>query len=181
MAGRVTAGRRALPGLLLGLLASAARSQPAAWPLPYEQSGIAVEVAGAADGVIARDQAYGQALRQAWLLLKLALAQPLARASDRQIGDMVAAILVEQEHVSPHGYRGRLTVRFDPHKVAAVAGIAPPAPEEPPAETEAVPQWEARPDIADPAMPPLTENGGEAAAPTAPGPQHGGAPFWFRW
>lgn len=175
-----------LPGLALGLLATTARAQPAAWPKPYELVGIAVEVADATNGVVARDQAYRDALRRAWLLLKIALEQPLVRATDKEISDMVAAILVEQERVWPHGYSGRLTVRFDPQQVAAVAGIAQPEPETPP-EDEGAPQWQDNPGAAMPDMPPMlspAENDAQVPSPAMPGqpmPRGGQAPFWFRW
>lgn len=130
--------RRACLATILGLLVTPARSESNAWSAPYEQAGIAVEVSHAVDGVVARDLAYREAIRRAWLRLKLALAQPLARASDREIEDMVASIIIEEERVLPNGYRGRLTVRFDPQRVEAIAGLLPPEPDLPAADNAAL-------------------------------------------
>ncbi|MBK1659623.1 hypothetical protein [Paracraurococcus ruber] len=118
-------------GLLGGLAAwvalppRAGRAQPAGWPPPYEQRGIAVE-ARAADGVQARDRAWRDARRQGWARLRTALAEPAARATDAEITEMLAAVIIEAEHVAPRAYRGRLTLRFDPERVEAIAGLLPP-------------------------------------------------------
>ncbi|MDO9713303.1 hypothetical protein [Paracraurococcus lichenis] len=114
-----------------GVRLAAARAQPAGWPAPFEQRGIEVEVRDAANGVVARDRAYREARRRAWLRLRAALQEPEAPATEAEILAMVASIIVEQEHVAPRAYRGRLTIRFDPDRVAAIVGLYPPDEEEP--------------------------------------------------
>jgi hypothetical protein len=47
------------------------------------------------------------------------------QASDRELLDMVASVIVGEEQTGPHSYRGRLTVRFDPRRVFEISGLAP--------------------------------------------------------
>lgn len=88
----------------------------------FVQRGITVETS-AENAVIARNRALATAQRQAYD--KMASELGFSRsASDSQIDGMVDSIIVEQERATRTGYNGRLTVNFNPRRVASFAGIS---------------------------------------------------------
>ena len=88
----------------------------------FTQRGVTVET-NAENAVVARTQALATAQRQAYA--KMASELGFSRsASDSQIEGMVDSIIVEQERATRTGYSGRLTVNFNPRRVASFAGIS---------------------------------------------------------
>ena len=88
----------------------------------FTQRGVTVETT-ADNAVVARTQALTAAQRQAYG--KMASELGFSRsASDSQIESMVDSIIVEQERSTRSGYTGRLTVNFNPRRVASFAGIS---------------------------------------------------------
>jgi len=88
----------------------------------FTQRGVTVET-NAENAVVARTQALATAQRQAFA--KMASELGFSRsASDSQIEGMVDSIIVEQERATRTGYSGRLTVNFNPRRVASFAGIS---------------------------------------------------------
>ena len=88
----------------------------------FTQRGVTVETT-AENAVVARTQALATAQRQAYA--KMASELGFSRsASDSQIEGMVDSIIVEQERATRTGYSGRLTVNFNPRRVASFAGIS---------------------------------------------------------
>jgi hypothetical protein len=84
------------------------------------QRGIPAE-ATAENGVIARERAHASARRIAWdrLAGQIGITR---QASDSQIDDMVASIVIEEERITPTRYSGRITVNFNPSRVRAFGG-----------------------------------------------------------
>ncbi len=88
----------------------------------FTQRGITVETS-AENAVVARNRALATAQRQAYE--KMANELGFSRsASDSQIDGLVDSIIVEQERATRTGYTGRLTVNFNPRRVASFAGIS---------------------------------------------------------
>ncbi len=102
------------------LAAPLAQEAPAA--INFTQRGVPAE-ATAENGVIARERALASGRRAAWE--RLASGAGITRqASDRQIEDMTASIIIEEERTAPTRYTGRITVNFAPGRVRAFAGGA---------------------------------------------------------
>jgi hypothetical protein len=88
----------------------------------FVQRGVTVE-ATAENSVVAKTRALATAQRQAYE--KMASELGFSRsASDSQIDGMVDSIIIEQERATRTGYNGRLTVNFNPRRVASFAGIS---------------------------------------------------------
>jgi len=126
------------------LLATALLAAPLATPraqdggvVSYTQRGVPAE-ATAENGVIARERALAAGRRAAWNRIAAAAGvdRPL---SDAQIEAMVTSIIIEEEHVSPTRYAGRITVNFDPDLVRAALGAAGQGDAASPAAAGAVP------------------------------------------
>ena len=86
--------------------------------MAFSLTGIPAEAAGA-DGVIARDRAFAGARRLAWQRVVAMLGAAVPEATDRQIEEMTASLVIEDERTGPHRYRGRVTVNLDPERVRA--------------------------------------------------------------
>ncbi|MDB5371283.1 MAG: hypothetical protein JWP20_2841, partial [Roseomonas sp.] len=88
----------------------------------FVQRGVKVE-ATAENAVIARTRALASAQRQAFE--KMAAELGISRsASDSQIDGLVDSIIIEQERATRTGYNGRLTVNFNPRRVANFGGVS---------------------------------------------------------
>ncbi len=89
----------------------------------YTQRGVPAE-ATAEDAVQARERAYASAQRVAYERMAGELGLPPS-LSAAQIDRLVRSVVVEQERASRTGFAGRVTVNFDPRRVAALGGRAP--------------------------------------------------------
>ncbi|UFN47529.1 hypothetical protein LPC08_16095 [Roseomonas sp. OT10] len=121
-----------LAAALLLAMAGPARSQPAepaaAAAAPstgggYTQRNVPAE-ATAEDAVKAREQAYASAQRIAYERMASELGLPTGLSAS-QIDRLVSSIVVEQERASRTGFTGRVTVNFNPGRVASLGGRAP--------------------------------------------------------
>jgi hypothetical protein len=131
----------------LGLFLALALATPAlAQEDPLVQRGIPAE-ATAETAVLAREQALNNGQRLAYERMASSLGLN-PRASDAQIEGMVRSLIIESERISARSYTARITVNFNPQRVAA-AGGRPPAPTSdgsvPPAASGAVPAPGANP------------------------------------
>lgn len=118
----------------------------------FTQRGVTVETT-AENAVVARTQALAAAQRQAYA--KMASELGFSRsASDSQIEGMVDSIIVEQERATRTGYTGRLTVNFNPRRVASFAGISAGSAGSAQASTGAAPAPSPNGDAAPPIVPP---------------------------
>ncbi|HEV7268578.1 MAG TPA: hypothetical protein VGN83_27270 [Falsiroseomonas sp.] len=110
----------------LGLLLVLALATPAlAQEDPLVQRGVPAE-ATAETAVLAREQALNNGQRLAYERMASSLGLN-PRASDAQIEGMVRSLIIESERISARTYTARITVNFNPQRVAA-AGGRPPAP-----------------------------------------------------
>ena len=100
-------------------------AEPAAVPAPggYIQRGVPAD-ATAEDAVQARERAYASAQRVAYERMARELGLPL-NLSAGQIDGLVRSVVVEQERATRTGFSGRVTVNFDPRRVAALGGRPP--------------------------------------------------------
>ena len=89
----------------------------------YTQRNVPAE-ATAEDAVKAREQAYASAQRIAYGRMAAELGLPTGLSAS-QIDGLVSSIVVEQERASRTGFTGRVTVNFNPRRVAALGGRAP--------------------------------------------------------
>ncbi|MFT8245118.1 hypothetical protein [Roseomonas sp. BN140053] len=117
-----------LGALLLAPLVAAtpalAQDAPATPPSGgYTQRGVPAE-ATAEDAVKAREQAYASARRIAYSRMAGELGLP-SSLSDSQIEGLVSSTVVEQERSSRTGFSGRVTVNFNPRRVASLGGRVP--------------------------------------------------------
>jgi len=89
----------------------------------YNQHGVPAE-ATAENAVKARELAYASAQRIAYgrMATELGLPQGLSAG---QIEGLVSSVVVEQERSTLTGFNGRVTVNFNPRRVAALGGHAP--------------------------------------------------------
>ncbi|UPY36011.1 hypothetical protein [Sediminicoccus sp. KRV36] len=89
---------------------------------PLVQRGVPAE-ATAENAVLARDRAHASARRIAYLrLMEASGGTTSSTPSDSQLESMVAALIVEEERTTPTRYSGRLTVQFNPGRVASATG-----------------------------------------------------------
>ena len=124
----LTLGAALACGLAAAPLGAPVRAQPAdpaAAPSPgilsFTQTGVTAE-ATAENGVLAKERALVAGRRAAWerLVSQAGVAGPTL--SDRQIEDMVASIVIEQERANQSRYTGRITVNFNPGRARAALG-----------------------------------------------------------
>ncbi|MFC0408503.1 hypothetical protein [Roseomonas elaeocarpi] len=89
----------------------------------YSQRGVPAE-ATAENAVKARELAYASAQRIAYgrMATELGLPQGLSAG---QIDGLVSSVVVEQERSTLTGFNGRVTVNFNPRRVAALGGRTP--------------------------------------------------------
>jgi len=111
----------------LGAADAAAQALPAAQAEggeisanPYSRHGVPAE-ATAENAVVARTRAIASAQRLAYERMAGDLDLPKG-LSDSQIDQMVSSIIVEEERTSRTTYSGRLTVNFNPGRVARATG-----------------------------------------------------------
>ncbi|MGK7867350.1 hypothetical protein [Falsiroseomonas sp. E2-1-a20] len=90
---------------------------------PLVQRGIPAE-ATAETAVLAREQALNNGQRLAYERMAASLGMN-PRASDAQIEGMVRSLIIESERISARTYTARITVNFNPQRVAAAGGRAP--------------------------------------------------------
>ena len=110
----------ALGGALAGLAASPAWAQATPDENPLVQRGVPAE-ATAETSVIARDQALLSGQRLAYDRMAAALGLPRG-IPDAQIEPMVTSLVIESERINNRSYAARLTVNFNPGRVAAAGG-----------------------------------------------------------
>jgi hypothetical protein len=114
-----------LAGGLPPLGAGAALAQATAEDNPLVQRGVPAE-ATAETSVIARDQALSAGQRIAYD--RMAAALGLARGiPDSQIEGMVQSLVIESERITTRSYTARITVNFNPGRVAGAGGRVPAA------------------------------------------------------
>ncbi|MGX9963679.1 hypothetical protein ACVFYP_10145 [Roseomonas sp. F4] len=124
---RVAFAMRALGLLFLLLMAPMAQAQDD----PLVQRGVPAE-ATAETAVLAREQALNAGQRLAYERMANALGlSPTASAA--QIDSMVRSLVIESERISARTYTARITVNFNPQRVAAAGGRVPSSPDAPPA------------------------------------------------
>jgi hypothetical protein len=90
---------------------------------PLVQRGVPAE-ATAETAVIARDRALNAGQRAAYERMAAALGLPRG-ISDSQIEGLVQSLVIESERITNRGYAARLTVNFNPARVASMGGRAP--------------------------------------------------------
>jgi hypothetical protein len=116
----------ALAAIPLGaslLPAGPAQAQATPEENPLVQRGVPAE-ATAENAVVARDRALSSGQRIAYD--RMASALGLQRGlSDSQIEALVSSLVIESERITPRGYAARITVNFNPQRVAG--GRAPAA------------------------------------------------------
>ncbi|MBU8539096.1 hypothetical protein [Falsiroseomonas tokyonensis] len=118
---RVTSAIRML-GMLL-LLCGLAGAPALAQDDPLVQRGVPAE-ATAETAVQAREQALNAGQRLAYE--RMAAATGLsASASTQQIESMVRSLVIESERINARTYTARITVNFNPQRVAAAGGRVP--------------------------------------------------------
>ena len=110
------AASQALPGAIAGETVAAPSGG-------YTQRGVPAE-ATAEDAVQARERAYASAQRVAYERMAAELGLP-PTLSAGQIEGLVRSVVVEQERATRTGFSGRVTVNFDPRRVASLGGRAP--------------------------------------------------------
>ncbi|WP_203072892.1 hypothetical protein [Falsiroseomonas ponticola] len=93
---------------------------------PLVQRGVPAE-ATAETAVIARDRALNAGQRTAYDRMAAALGLPRG-IPDAQIEGLVQSLVIESERITTRGYSARLTVNFNPGRVAAMGGRSPGAP-----------------------------------------------------
>lgn len=103
--------------------AAPALAQTAAEDNPLVQQGIPAE-ATAENAVIARDRALASGQRLAYERLAAALGLPRS-LPDQQIENLVQSLVIESERITPRGYTARITVNFNPQRVASLSGRSP--------------------------------------------------------
>lgn len=113
--------RRAFAALCL--LALLAITPALAQDDPLVQRGIPAE-ATAETAVLAREQALNNGQRLAYERMASSLGLN-PRASDAQIEGMVRSLIIESERISARTYTARITVNFNPQRVAAAGGRLP--------------------------------------------------------
>jgi hypothetical protein len=123
---------RALAAALLAAIpalappAGPAHAQAVPEDNPMVQRGVPAE-ATAENAVVARDRALASGQRIAYDRMAGQLGLPRG-LSDSQIEAMVASLVIESERITPRGYSARITVNFNPQRVAggrAPGGSAP--------------------------------------------------------
>ncbi|MBU8543880.1 MULTISPECIES: hypothetical protein [Roseomonadaceae] len=117
---------RALGLLTLLLMAPMAQAQDN----PLVQRGVPAE-ATAETAVLAREQALNAGQRLAYERMAAALGMSTS-ASAAQIDSMVRSLIIESERISARTYTARITVNFNPQRVAAAGGRLPANPDAPP-------------------------------------------------
>ncbi len=90
---------------------------------PLVQRGVPAE-ATAETAVIARDRALNAGQRTAYDRMAAALGLPRG-IPDAQIEGLVQSLVIESERITQRGYAARLTVNFNPSRVAAMGGRNP--------------------------------------------------------
>jgi hypothetical protein len=90
---------------------------------PLVQRGVPAE-ATAETAVIARDRALNAGQRAAYERMAAALGLPRG-IPDAQIEGLVQSLVIESERITQRGYTARLTVNFNPSRVAAMGGRNP--------------------------------------------------------
>ncbi len=128
---RVAFAMRALGLLAFLLMAPMAVTQGArAQDNPLVQRGVPAE-ATAETAVLAREQALNAGQRLAYERMAAALGMSTS-ASAAQIDSMVRSLIIESERISARTYTARITVNFNPQRVAAAGGRLPASPDAPP-------------------------------------------------
>jgi hypothetical protein len=102
-----------------------AHAQAVAEDNPLVQRGVPAE-ATAENAVVARDRALAAGQRIAYDRMAGQLGLPRG-LSDSQIEALVSSLVIESERITPRGYSARITVNFNPQRVAgrAPGGAAP--------------------------------------------------------
>jgi hypothetical protein len=112
-------GRRALLGAAMAALLAPQIAHAQSDENPLVQRGVPAE-ATAENAVVARDRALAAGQRLAYERMAAATGLP-ARLSDSQIEALVQSLIIESERITPRGYTARITVNFNPQRVAAMA------------------------------------------------------------
>lgn len=123
---RVAAAIRML-GLMLLLLCGVALAPAVAQEDPLVQRGIPAE-ATAETAVLAREQALNSGQRLAYERMAASLGLSPG-ASAQQIDSMVRSLVIESERITARTYTARITVNFNPQRVAAAGGRMPASPD----------------------------------------------------
>ncbi|NKE46876.1 hypothetical protein HB662_19000 [Roseomonas frigidaquae] len=121
-------------GLLLLLLCGVALAPAVAQEDPLVQRGVPAE-ATAETAVLAREQALNSGQRLAYERMAASLGLS-ASASTQQIESMVRSLVIESERITARTYTARITVNFNPQRVAAAGGRLPASPDAAPAATD---------------------------------------------
>lgn len=118
-------------GLLLLLLCGMAPAPAVAQEDPLVQRGVPA-TATAETAVMAREQALNAGQRLAYERMAASLGLS-ASASTQQIESMVRSLVIESERITARTYTARITVNFNPQRVAAAGGRVPASPDAAPA------------------------------------------------
>ncbi|MGK7862522.1 hypothetical protein [Falsiroseomonas sp. E2-1-a4] len=130
-------------GLLLLLLCGMALAPAVAQEDPLVQRGVPA-TATAETAVLAREQALNAGQRLAYERMAASLGLS-ANASTQQIESMVRSLVIESERITARTYTARITVNFNPQRVAAAGGRIPASPDAAAAPREGVQPSEAPP------------------------------------
>ena len=115
-----------LLGLARLLFCGAALAPAMAQEDPLVQRGVPAE-ATAETAVLAREQALNAGQRLAYERMAASLGLSTS-ASTQQIESMVRSLVIESERITARTYTARITVNFNPQRVAAAGGRLPASP-----------------------------------------------------
>ncbi|MDO9500432.1 hypothetical protein [Falsiroseomonas sp.] len=114
-------------GLALLLLCGVALAPAVAQEDPLVQRGVPA-TATAETAVLAREQALNAGQRLAYERMAASLGLN-PNASTQQIESMVRSLVIESERITARTYTARITVNFNPQRVAAAGGRIPASPD----------------------------------------------------